>query len=60
MNPEAEEAIRLADKHLAGESEERRLALALDIQESILRFAGAIAAEAISDAFDKTRQPRAR
>lgn len=56
MNPEAEEAIRIADKHLAGESKERRLALALDIQEAIVRHAGSIAKEAISSAFDKARQ----
>lgn len=47
MNPEAAEAIRIADKHLAGEPPERRLALALDIQEAIVRFAGTIAADVL-------------
>jgi ubiquinone biosynthesis protein UbiJ len=55
MLPEAAEAIRIADKHLAGESIERRKALALDIQETIVRLAGDIAAEAISTALRTKR-----
>lgn len=60
MNPEVAEAIRIADKHLVGESIERRKALALDIQEAIVRHAGSIATAAISDAFAKARQNAAR
>jgi hypothetical protein len=37
MNPETEEAIRIADKHLAGGLAERRKALALDIADAIAR-----------------------
>lgn len=55
MNPEAAEAIRIADKHLAGASIERRKALALDIQEAIVKLAGEIAVDAISTAFAKAR-----
>jgi len=55
MDPEATEAIRIADKHLAGESADRRKALALDIQQAIIRHAGTIANDAISKAFDKAR-----
>lgn len=58
MNPEVAEAIRIADKHLAGESAERRKALALDIKDAILRHAGSIATDAISRAFDKAREQR--
>lgn len=47
MNPEAADAIRIADKHLAGESIERRKALAVDIQMAIMRHAEAIATDAI-------------
>lgn len=56
MEPESIEAIRIADKHLAGESIERRKALALEIQEAIVRHAGKIATDAICEAFAKTRQ----
>ncbi len=56
MNPEAAEAIRIADKHLAGQSIERRKALALDIQEAIIRHAGSIATTEITRAFDKVRR----
>ena len=56
MNPEVEEAVRIADKHLAGQSVERRKALALDIQQAIMRQAGVIAADAIREA--KTRLGR--
>jgi len=50
MNAEAAEAIRIADKHLAGKSVDRRKALALDIQEAIVRHAGIIAADVIKAA----------
>lgn len=55
MNPEAAEAIRIADKHLAGEPIERRKALALDIQEAIVRHAGTLASYAIGEAFKSAR-----
>jgi hypothetical protein len=45
--PEAAEAIRIADKHLAGESIERRKALALDIMDAIGCHAQNLAIEAI-------------
>ena len=51
MLPEATEAIKIADEHLAGESVERRKALAVDIQQAIIRHAGRIAEAAISKAF---------
>jgi hypothetical protein len=51
MLPEATEAIKIADEHLAGESVERRKALAVDIQQAIIRYAGRIAEDAISKAF---------
>lgn len=56
MEPETAEAIRIADKHLAGESIERRKALALDIQAAILRLAGVIAEDAISVAVAAARK----
>ena len=56
MNPETADAIRIADKHLAGASVERRKALAHEINEAIIRHAGAIAADAIAKAFEKARQ----
>lgn len=55
LSPETVEAIRIADKHLAGESTDRRKALALDIQSAIIRHAGSIATDAINRAFDKAR-----
>jgi len=51
--PEAAEAIRIADKHLRGESVERRKALALDIQAAISSHAETIAVDAIKQAFKK-------
>lgn len=56
MEPEAAEAIRIADKHLAGYPTNLRKALALDIQEAIIRHAGVIAQDAISKAFEKARR----
>lgn len=40
MNPETAEAIRIADKHLAGASVERRKALANEIGLAIIQLAG--------------------
>ncbi len=51
MLPEAAEAVKIADEHLAGESVERRKALAADIQQAIMRHAGGIAEAAISKTF---------
>ncbi len=56
MEPEAVEAIRIADKHLVGASAQARLALALDIQEAIVRLAGVVAQDAIREAFKNARQ----
>lgn len=50
MNPEVAEAIRIADKHLAGESIERRKALAHEIVRAINQHAEAIALDAIRTA----------
>jgi hypothetical protein len=47
MLPEVAEAVRIADKHLAKESAERRKALALDIQQAIMTHAGVIARNTI-------------
>jgi hypothetical protein len=49
MLPEAATAIRIADKHLAGQPAARRMELALDIQEAIVRHAGQIVAETIDE-----------
>lgn len=57
MTPEAAAAIEIADKHLPGESHERRMALALDIQEAIIRHAGNIALDAIRRGFEKSAPP---
>ncbi len=56
MNPEAAEAIRIADKHLAGKPAEQRMALAKDIQEAIMRLAGDIAKDAIKTVFETVRR----
>lgn len=50
MNPEVQEAIRIADKHLAGEPIERRKALAKEIVQAIVSHAEAIAISAIKTA----------
>jgi hypothetical protein len=47
MLPEAATAIRIADKHLAGQPAARRMELALDIQEAIIRHAGEIVADTV-------------
>lgn len=58
MNPEVAEATRLADKHLAGEPIERRKALALDIQEAIVRCAALVAEDCIREALGNVRAKR--
>lgn len=50
MEPEVAEAIRIADKHLAGASVEDRKALAQEIVKAICRHAEAIAIDAIKTA----------
>lgn len=50
MNPEVAEAIRIADKHLAGESSERRMALAKEIVQAIAIHAETVAMDAIKTA----------
>ena len=55
MNPEVADAIRIADKHLAGESAERRMALAKDIIAAVTRHAFDVAADAISTATKQVR-----
>lgn len=50
MNPEAADAIRIADKHLAGEPMERRKALAQEIVRAITEHAERIAIDAIKTA----------
>ncbi len=53
MEPEAAEAIRIADKHLAGKSPERRSALAQDILRAIVQHAGQIANAVIIEGLAK-------
>lgn len=60
LSPESAEAIRIAEKHMAGASVEDRKALALDIAEAIVRHAGSIASETISGIFAKARGARIR
>lgn len=54
MNPEAADAIRIADKHLAGESCARREALAKDIVLAIMRHAGSIADDVLIQALARS------
>lgn len=51
MEPEAAAAIKIADKHLAGKSPERRLALAKDILVAIKDHAEQMAIAAINEHF---------
>jgi phenylpyruvate tautomerase PptA (4-oxalocrotonate tautomerase family) len=60
LSPEASEAVRIAEKHLADASVEDRKALASDIAEAIVRHAGTIASETISGIFAKAREARSR
>lgn len=55
MSPEAAEAVRIADKHLAGEPIERRKALAHEILEAIVSHAETIAIAAIKTATQMQR-----
>lgn len=55
IHPEAVEAIRIADKHLAGKPAELRNALAMDIIQAINRCATDIAADCISEGLAKTK-----
>lgn len=55
VNPEAADAIRIADKHLAGEPPERRKALAQDIVRAISSHAEAMAIDAIRTVTAKSR-----
>lgn len=57
MNPEAADAIQIADKHLAGEPPAKRNALAQDILSAIMRHAERVAADAISKAFATQKAP---
>jgi hypothetical protein len=59
MSPEASEAIRIADKHLAGKPAKQRKALALDIQEAMIRYGGLIANEVLTEAFAKAKSQSA-
>lgn len=58
MTPEAAEAIRIADKHLAGQSVAERKALAMEILEAINNHAAAIAADAIREGIAAARRVR--
>jgi len=58
MLPEVAEAIRIADKHLPGQSRVRKMALAKDIQEAICRLAGSIAEELIKAAMNNMREQK--
>jgi hypothetical protein len=58
MNPETADAIRIADKHLAGEFVERRKALAHEINEAIIRHSAIIAEETIAQVFKLAREQR--
>jgi hypothetical protein len=51
VEPEATEAIKIADKHLAGKSPEQRLALAKDILLAIKNHAEQAAITAINEHF---------
>lgn len=57
-NPEVTEGIRIADKHLAGESVERRHALAADIAEAMTRNGGAIAQRLINRMLEAVKGPK--
>jgi len=55
MSPEVAEAIRIADKHLAGFSVECRQALAIEIVQAIVRHAELVAIDAIKTATNTQR-----
>lgn len=58
MNPEAADAIRIADKHLPHAPLKRREALAKEIVEAIIRHAGSIAVDAIKRASHSSTMER--
>lgn len=53
MNPEAREAIEIANRHLRGASIEKRKALSLDIHAAIIRHAETIAMAIIKEAVEQ-------
>jgi hypothetical protein len=55
MQPEASDAIRIADDHLAGASPKRRKELALDIHQAIMNHAGRIAFEIVTETIEKQK-----
>jgi len=55
MNPEVEEAIRIADKHLAGESGGRREDLAKDIVLAIINHARRVCDDVLVDVLAKSK-----
>lgn len=58
MSPESAAAVRIAEKHLAGASAERQKALALDIAEAIVRNAGSIVTDLLSETIANVSKPR--
>lgn len=58
MNPEAAEAIQIADKYLPDAAPEVRLALAKEIMEAIIRHAETVAKDAVKTAFANARASR--
>lgn len=55
MLPEAEEAIRIADKHLPDGSNEQRKNLALEIHQAIMAHAARISRDTITDVLFQLR-----
>jgi hypothetical protein len=53
MLPEVAEAIRIADKHLSGGSNEQRRNLALEIQQAIMTHAERISRDTIGVLFQQ-------
>lgn len=56
MLPEVADAIRIAEEHLKGAPPEKQKALALAIQEAIVRHAGDLATHSINEAFRMQRE----
>lgn len=54
-DPQVAECIRIADKHLAGESAERRCELAKEILTAIMAHAERVALETIKEVVEKQR-----
>lgn len=57
MNPEAAEAIRIADKYLPSASPARRAALAKEIISAIMQHAGNVARHVLAEAVVKSTAP---